>query len=98
MAFLVQHHDGHAGDGLAHRANSKYYNWKNRLSCLAVLHALSLKPCDLSSTNHKRHRTCDPFAVDAPLNCRTHSLQPLRRQTDRLRLDYLEVLREANRA
>ena len=92
MTLFVEHHDGDAGNGLAHRADSKDSVGPHGFCRFAILHALCFEPCHLAVPDNQRDGTRDAMVVDRFLNRGADAIEALGGKADGLRLGNGKVL------
>jgi hypothetical protein len=77
LPVFVQHHDGHAGDGLGHRGDAENRVGSHRLLALDVLEADGVHIRDLAFARDQRDEPGRFATIDERLHRLMHSIQPL---------------------
>ena len=85
LAFFLQHHHGHAGDGLGHRRDAEDRVGMHGLLRLDILEAGSVHVHDLAVACDQGDDAADLLAVDVGLHALVQARQPLGGDPDALR-------------
>ena len=81
-AFFIEHHDGDAGDGLAHGADAEDRIGPHGLAGFAVLHPLRFEPSDVAVTNDQGDGAGKALVIDALLHRSADAIKTLGGKAD----------------
>src|SRR5262249_38758301 len=80
--LLIQHHESHAGDGLAHRIDAKDAVVLHGPGAFELQISLRFKIGDLPLAGHERERASDFASIDVAPHMGANALQTRRRESD----------------
>ena len=85
LALLPEHHHGHAHDRFGHRREAEDRVLRDRFLCLQILDAVGVEVHDLAVSRDERRDTGELAVIHQPAHRPLELLQPVGRETDRLR-------------